>query len=538
MPPEAVGPLVRGLAVLRALAGSDAPQPVTALVRATGLARSTVDRLLATLGHLGYVRAEGRDVAPAPRLMALGNAYLAAVRLPELLGPHADELAGALDESVSLAVPDRDATRFVHQATRRRAMTLTFRIGDPLPAERGATGPLFAAGWDAAAWDAWRRRRAADPLDAGFPGLPPHPAPPRDEAAFRTRVTAAARDGYACDDQLVEPGLVAVAVPVLGPHGRPVCAVSVVSHTSRHTARSLRAAAFPRLRRAVTAMERTLREPPPPPAPAPTPDRLAVPEGAVTVESFARGLEVLAAFDAGRATPTLSELAAATALPRATVRRALITLGHLGYTEAAGRGFRPTPRVLELGFAPLARRPLSLLAQPHLAELTLRVGDSASLAVLDGTDIRYVARVPTVRIMSVNITVGTRFPAFATSMGRVLLAGLPPADRTALLAATDLTPPTPRSLTSPAALATAVERAGADGYALVDQELEEGLRSVAVPVRDHRGRVVAAANVSTHAGRRTPDAIRRDVLPELRSTADAIGADLREAGRFVRVGSE
>jgi IclR family transcriptional regulator, pca regulon regulatory protein len=417
-------------------------------------------------------------------------------------------------------------------------MSLTFRIGDPLPAERGATGPLFAAGWDAAAWAHWRRRRAEDPLDAGFPGLPPRSEPPGAEAGFAARAEAAGREGHACDDQLVEPGLIAVAVPVHGPDGAAVCAVSVVSHTSRHTVDSLRAAVFPELRRTVAAMERTLREAPPPPAapPAPADGRGPVPEGVVTVESFARGLAVLAAFDAGRVTPTLSELAAATGLPRATVRRALITLGHLGYTEPAGRGFRPTPRVLELGFAALARRPLAALALPHLAALTARVNDSASMAVLDGSEIRYVARVPTVRIMSVNITVGTRFPALATSMGRVLLAGLPAADRAALLPGPGSTPPAPGTPTASADPSAAVDRAAADGFALVDQELEVGLRSVAVPVRDHRGTVVAAVNVSTHAGRRTPQEILRDVLPELRAAAAGIEGDLREAGRFVRVG--
>ncbi|MGW5116953.1 IclR family transcriptional regulator, partial [Streptomyces noursei] len=166
-PPEAVAPLMRALAVLRALTAAGGRAAVSDLVRATGLPRATVDRLLSTLGRLDYVRAEGRDAVLAPALLELGNAYLAATGLPDRLGPLADRLADTLDESVSLAVPDGDGLRFVHQATRRRAVSLAFRIGDLLPAERGAPGALFAADWAPADWQRWRARRAADPADAG-----------------------------------------------------------------------------------------------------------------------------------------------------------------------------------------------------------------------------------------------------------------------------------------------------------------------------------------------------------------------------------
>ena len=150
---------------------------LSALERATGLARSTVDRVTATLARMGDVRLDGRDAALAPRLMELGNAYLAALRLPALLDAHADVLADELDESVSLAVADRDGIRFIHQATRRRAMSLSFRIGDLLPAERTAPGALFATEWTDADWRAWRERRTADPEDRGFPAVPPRESP-------------------------------------------------------------------------------------------------------------------------------------------------------------------------------------------------------------------------------------------------------------------------------------------------------------------------------------------------------------------------
>ncbi|WP_030375746.1 IclR family transcriptional regulator domain-containing protein [Streptomyces rimosus] len=567
-PQEAVGPLMRSLSVLRALSTGGGRQAVGDLVRATGLARSTVDRVLSTLARLGYVRVEGRDAVLAPGLLELGNAYLAASELPDRLGPAAERLADALDESVSLAVPDGDGVRFVHQATRRRAMSLAFRIGDLLPAERGAPGALFAADWDEDAWRRWRERRAADPTDAGFPAVPPRrdgnggtggpenlgadfasrdgnggtrPANPGED--FASRVEAARTAGWSLDDQLIEPGLVAIAVPVRDPRGRPVCAVSVVSHTSRLAAADLPTAVLPRLRETVAEMERTLAAPAPPlPDPEPSATRHASwmraskqELGPEFVESLARGLLTLTAFGTGRAALPLTAVAEATGLARATARRALITLEHLGYLASDGRLFRPTPKVLDLGFAALSGLTLPEIAQPHLATLVEQVHDSASMAVLSGTDIQYVARVPTVRIMSINITVGTRFPAYPTSMGRVLLAGLPPAERTAHLSRTTLTPLTQHTVTSPERLTALLEQVGEDGYALVDEELEEGLRSIAVPVRDRDARVVAAVNISTHAGRRSPAEDRDAFLPPLRAAAARIEADLHTAGRFLRV---
>ncbi|MFH8568177.1 IclR family transcriptional regulator C-terminal domain-containing protein [Streptomyces sp. NPDC017993] len=547
-PPEAVGPLMRSLAVLRELATAGGRRSVGDLVRDTGLARSTVDRVLSTLDRLGYVRTEGRDAVLAPRLLELGNAYLAASELPDRLGPLADRLADELDESVSLAVPDGDGVRFVHQATRRRAMSLAFRIGDLLPAERGAPGALFADRWTARDWERWRSRRAADPTDAHFPAVPrrgdgrPTGADPGTD--FEDRVAAARNAGWSLDDQLIEPGLVAVAVPVRDPSGRTVCALSAVSHTSRLSARELRDAVLPRLRETVAAMEYALSAPatagrdagdPPGPAPAAWMQASKQELGPEFVESMARGLITLTAFGTGRAELTLTAVAEATGLARATARRALITLEHLGYIATDGKLFRPTPKVLELGFAHLSGLTLPDIAQPHLASLVERVHDSASMAILSGEDIQYVARVPTVRIMSVNITLGTRFPAYPTSMGRVLLAGLSSEELSARLALTDLKPLTRHTVTAPERLIALLERVRDEGYALVDQELEEGLRSIAVPVHDRTGRVVAAVNVSTHAGRCPADEARESLLPALREAAADIEADLRIAGRYARI---
>ncbi|MDX3093251.1 IclR family transcriptional regulator C-terminal domain-containing protein [Streptomyces sp. ME19-03-3] len=544
-PQETVGPLLRGLAVLRELAAAGGRCAVGDLVRATGLARSTVDRVVSTLVRVGYLRGEGRDAVLAPRLMELGNAYLAASRFPDELGPLAETLADDLDESVSIAVPDGDEVRLVHQATRRRAMSLTFRIGDRLPAERGAPGALFACGWEDADWERWHRRRAADPLDSRFPGLPPRPA---DATAFEQRVAAARAHGWSADDQLIEPGLIAVAVPVRDGAGRPVCAVSVVSHTSRHSADSLREAVLPRLRETVAAMEDALSRPTdaPSPADAPSPVRPGASPAIWTraskqelgpefVESLARGLAVLTAFGEGRGELPLTAVADATGLARATARRSLITLEHLGYVASEGRLFRLTPRVLELGCAHLSRLTLPEIARPHLVALVEGVHDSASMAVLSGEDIQYVARVPTVRIMSVNITVGTRFPAYATAMGRVLLAGLPEQERATHLGRTDFTRLTPYTVGDAPHLARVLDQVAAEGHALVSEELEEGLRSIAVPVRGRGGRVVAAINVSMHAGRRSEGQSRSELLPPLLETAARIGDDLRVVGRYTHV---
>ncbi|MFI6008374.1 IclR family transcriptional regulator C-terminal domain-containing protein [Streptomyces sp. NPDC051243] len=541
VPAEAVTPLIRGVAVLRRLTEAGGTLSASGLERSTGLARSTVDRIASTLARMGYVRLDGRDVVLAPRVMELGNAYLAALALPDLLSSHADALADELDESVSLAVADRDGIRFIHQATRRRAMSLSFRIGDLLPAERTAPGPLFATEWTDAQWRAWHERRAADPEDRSFPAVPPTEHTSADED-FERRAERARKDGWALDDQLIEPGLVAVSVPVRDPRagGRIACVASVVSHTSRHTAANLRDTLLPRLRTAVAEMERELREAPPP-RPGQAPAGLATWTGASKqelgrefVESLARGLTVLTAFGTGRAELTLTDVARATGLSRATARRALITYEHLGLVRQSGtRGFALTPRVLSLGFPPLSRTTLARIATPHLAELADRVHESASLAVLtpSGEEIQYTARAATSRVMSVNVTVGTRLPAYATSLGRVLLADVPAADRRL----GELRPLTPRTTTDPTTLAAELEEIRGRGYALVDEELEEGLRSIAVPVRDRTGRVVAAANVATHAARRSVEECVRDVLPELTATAERITADLGVAGRFARV---
>ena len=219
-------------------------------------------------------------------------------------------------------------------------------------------------------------------------------------------------------------------------------------------------------------------------------------------------------------------MARATGLTRAAARRFLLTLEELGYVRSVDRHFTLTARVLELGYSFLSSLSLPEIAQPHLRELVEHVHESSSVSVLDGTDVVYVAREPTQRIMTVAISVGTRFPAYATSMGRVLLSGLDPAELDAVLGHSELRALTSRTVTSEQALRRELDRVRKQGWALVDQELEDGLRALAAPVKNPQGQVVAAVNVSTQASRRTLEAIRRDLLPALLGTAGAIERDL------------
>jgi IclR family transcriptional regulator, pca regulon regulatory protein len=244
------------------------------------------------------------------------------------------------------------------------------------------------------------------------------------------------------------------------------------------------------------------------------------------VQSLERGLSVIRAFDADHPRLSLSEVATATGLSRAAARRFLLTLVHLGYMQGSDGQFSLRPKILELGYAYLSSLTLPEVAMPHLEELVGQVRESSSVSELDGEDVVYIARVATKRIMSLTISVGTRFPAYATSMGRVLLAAQPEDWLDEYLASVSLRGLTGRTITNSAGLRRELRKIRAKGWALVDQELEEGLRSIAAPIRDADGTVVAAINVSTHAGRRSLDSVVADLLRPLLTTAERIERDL------------
>jgi len=244
------------------------------------------------------------------------------------------------------------------------------------------------------------------------------------------------------------------------------------------------------------------------------------------VQSLERGLSVIRAFDAEHPQLTLSEVAARTGLSRAAARRFLRTLVQLGYMRSDGSRFALRPKILELGYAYLSSLTLPEVAMPHLEQLVEQVHESSSVSERDGDDVVYIARVPTKRIMTVTISVGTRFPAYATSMGRVLLAAQPDERLEEYLESASLRGLTGHTITSAPALRRELRKIRAQGWALVDQELEEGLRSMAAPIRDADGQVIAAINVSTHAGRRTLDGMVEDLLQPLLATAHRIELDL------------
>lgn len=252
-----------------------------------------------------------------------------------------------------------------------------------------------------------------------------------------------------------------------------------------------------------------------------------VPRTSDFVQSLDRGLAVIRAFGPDRERLSLSDVAKATGLTRAAARRFLLTLVTLGYVRSDGRMFSLRPRVLELGYAYLSGLALPDIAAPHMEELVARLHESSSISVLDGHQIVYVVRVPTKRIMTVAISVGTRFPAAATSMGRVLLAELPPDELNSFLTEVKLKSYTGKTVTDPDRLREILAEVAQRGYAIVDQELEEGLRSVAAPIRGAAEVGTAAINVSAHASRVSMSALRGEILPALLETAAQIETDLR-----------
>jgi IclR family pca regulon transcriptional regulator len=238
--------------------------------------------------------------------------------------------------------------------------------------------------------------------------------------------------------------------------------------------------------------------------------------------TLAKGLAVLDAFGPHRPAMTLSEAAAATQVSRATARRILRTLSELGYVAQEGRQFSLTPNILNLGFAYLSTQNWIDQAVPLMKELSERIHESSSAAILQESEVVYVARVPASRIMSVAITVGSRLPAFHTSMGRVQLGFLHEAEIWRRLMAVRLTPYTQNTITEPQALFDRIREDRAQGFSLVDEELEKGLRSIAVPIVDRRGHAVAALNLSTHSMRTTRNEMRESFLPALRDVAARI----------------
>jgi IclR family pca regulon transcriptional regulator len=243
------------------------------------------------------------------------------------------------------------------------------------------------------------------------------------------------------------------------------------------------------------------------------------------IEALARGLDVIRAFQPHQAAMSLKAVADAARLPRPTARRILLTLEELGYVRTAGGGFELTPRVLELGMTYVLSRNLWEVARPHMEALVARTHESSSIAQLDGPDIVYVARVAVPKIIALAVTIGTRFPAMPTSLGKVLLAALPPGQAERVLAEPSRSGITPRWRPDAAGRAAELREVRARGWSLTDEQLAAGIRSVAAPLRDGDGQVIAALNVTVHAAETPLDLLTGEYLPLLLQTAGAISAD-------------
>lgn len=253
-----------------------------------------------------------------------------------------------------------------------------------------------------------------------------------------------------------------------------------------------------------------------------TPD-LATPRGE-RLQSLERGLAVLRAFTPSSPSLTISDVATRTGLTRATARRVLLTLASLGYVDMNRREFTLTRSVLDLAKPFADQRDPWDFARPYLESLTERTGESASIAVLDATEIVYVSRVQTRRLMTLVVQVGSRLPAHATSKGRVLLANLPEAELAAYFAQTAIARYTDQTVVDERELRAILAEIRSRGWAIVDQQLEPGLCSVAAPIVDGDGRVGAALSVCAHAGRVDPETLRDDFLPLVVETARRISA--------------
>jgi IclR family pca regulon transcriptional regulator len=246
------------------------------------------------------------------------------------------------------------------------------------------------------------------------------------------------------------------------------------------------------------------------------------------VQSLERGLTIIRVFDAEHPRLTVSEIAQEAGLTRAAVRRFLLTLTELGYVVPHRNAYELTPQVLELGYAYLSALAFPDVALPHMERLVTQTGEASEGSILDRDDIVYVVRVPGPALMTMSVSVGARRPAYATAMGRVLLAGLSKVELDAYLAATNLEQLLPNTITDPAALCAELATIREQGFALVNQELEIGLVAVAVPIRDRHGRTRAAINLSTHVGRKSLEDVRA-LVPAIQQTATDIEHGMRHS---------
>jgi IclR family pca regulon transcriptional regulator len=518
--------LERGLAVIRTFEHGSTSTP-SEVASATGLTRAAARRFLLTLADLGYVRAEGRSFRLSPRVLELGRAYLSGLTLPDIALPHLRELVASARESSSVAVLDGERIVYIAHVAAKRVFAVTVTVGSDDPAYATSLGRVLLAAQSDEWLDRYLERAELPALTARTITAP---------ARLRAELEKVRRQGWALVDEELEEGLRAVAAPIHDARGRVVAAVNVDPQATRWTVDAIRSSVLPELLQQAAAIDAELASQDGAPRPGarqgppPGPDEgLRAERGSDFVQSLERGLAVIRAFE-GSASLTLTEVAAASGLTRAAARRFLLTLAELGYVGSEGRAFRLLPRVLELGRAYLSSLTLPEVALPHMRELVAELRESSTVAVLDRAQIIYIAHVPANRSLSVSITVGGRDPSAATALGRVLLAAQSDEWLDRYLAEVELVAYTRRTIVDPERLRAELLRIRKQGFAVVDQELEEGLRAVAAPVHDGDGRVVASVNAALHTSRWPMDTIRNALLPQLLAAAEAIDGDLAAAG--------
>lgn len=240
------------------------------------------------------------------------------------------------------------------------------------------------------------------------------------------------------------------------------------------------------------------------------------------IASLAKGLQVVECFGAETPRLTITDVAQRTGLDRATARRCLLTLHQQGYADYDGKFFTPTPNILRLGMGALAALPLPQIVQPWLDQLSEQIGQSTSVSILDETEIVYLARAAQRRVMSIGLMPGSRLPAHCTSMGRVLLAAMPEEDARAVLERSNLSPRTPFSMSDPTDILAELAKVRTQGFAIIDQEVEMGLRSIAVPLINARGEVVAALNTGVSAVQTDAAELEDLYLTALRQTQSGL----------------
>ncbi|NMR32108.1 helix-turn-helix domain-containing protein [Arthrobacter sp. SF27] len=512
--PDHVDSLERGLSVLGAFSMQEGALSVADLAARVGITRTAARRFALTLEYLGYAHQSAEGYSLAPGVLEIGDAYLRSNPLPDAAHPHLEELVRLVGETASLTVLHKRRVYYTARVAADRIITANITLGTNVPAYSTATGRVLLGGLDP---DELEDYLSTIEAASGF-----------DPDYVRARIVEAREQGWAVADQEMTTGIRSVAVPLRNPEQRIIAALNISAHATRvHTA-VLETDFVPLLQSAAQHTADTLwpsaglapGRPTMPPAHVARP--IARPTDAI--QSVERGLCILTAFDEGHPTMNLAQISERCRLPRSAARRFVRTLASLGYLEPQGRSFVPTPQLLELGYSLLPKLSLADVAKPRLEALARKLGASVSIGVLDGKDLRYVARVSAPSPLTVNIRAGSRVPAHRTAMGQVLLSLQPPGTLQDL----------PRSSGGDntsgglAELADTLALVREQDWSYVDQLLEVGIRAVAVPLRNRRGEVVAALSASLHDASTPDQDMTNTFLPALRTAADDFVMDLRD----------